>query len=194
MANTRSGAEIAQLVAEYHPAVYRYAYRLTGAVQDAEDLTQQVFLTAQRNIGGLRSLVAAESWLFSILRNSFLRERQRKRPLLAADLDIHVDLIPADPPAEEIDQARLQAALDRLPDHFRLVVVMFYFQGCSYREIAEELDMPIGTVMSRLSRAKDCLRSLWLEPERKPPKAGAARRPGESRVVRGQHERPRGCV
>ena len=99
MADTRSGAEIAQLVAEHHQAVYRYAYRLTGAVQDAEDLTQQVFLTAQRKIGQLRNINAAESWLFSILRNSFLKERQRQRPLLAADLDIDVDLIPTDPPS-----------------------------------------------------------------------------------------------
>jgi RNA polymerase sigma-70 factor (ECF subfamily) len=181
MANTRSGAEIAQLVAEHHQAVYRYAFRLTGAVQDAEDLTQQVFLTAQRKLGQLRNINAAESWLFSILRNRFLKERQRQRPALAADLAVNVELIPTDPPSEEIDQARLQDALNRLPNHFRLVVVMFYFQQCSYREIAEELEMPIGTVMSRLSRAKDCLRSLWFEPERKPPRP--APHGGRAKVV-----------
>jgi RNA polymerase sigma-70 factor (ECF subfamily) len=176
MADTHSGGDIAQLVARHHQAVYRYAYRLTGGVQDAEDLTQSVFLAAQRKIGQLRNIKAAESWLFSILRNAFLKERQRRRPRPAADLDIDVDLIAAEGPTEEIDQARLQDALDRLPDHFRLVVVMFYFQGCSYREIAEELDMPIGTVMSRLSRAKDCLRSLWAEPERMPASRGSRKR------------------
>ncbi len=142
MAKTRSGAEIAQLVAEHHPAVYRYAYRLTGAVQDAEDLTQHVFLTAQRKIGQLRNIKAAESWLFSILRNSFLRERRRQRPTLAADLDINVDLIATGPPTEEIDQARLQDALDRLPDHFRLVVVMFYFQQCSTARLPRSWKCP----------------------------------------------------
>ncbi len=179
MADTHLGGEIAQLVARHHQSVYRYAYRLTGGVQDAEDLTQSVFLAAQRKIGQLRNIEAAESWLFSILRNAFLKERQRRRPLAAADLDIDVDLIAAEGPTEEIDQARLQDALDRLPDHFRLVVVMFYFEGRSYREIAQELDMPIGTVMSRLQQGEGLPADAL---DRAGAEAGPARRPQESRA------------
>ncbi len=164
--------DVAQLVAEHHQAVYRYAYRLTGSVHDAEDLTQEVFLTAQRKMGQLRSIGAARSWLFTILRNCFLKARTRRRPASAVDLDINVDSIADDAPHEglgegEIDQAKLQEALNRLPDVSRLVVVMFYFEECSYREIAERLEMPIGTVMSRLARAKDRLRAIMSEPDQK---------------------------
>ena len=166
MAEHRSAVNVAQLVAEHHQAVYRYAYRLTGSTQDAEDLAQQVFLVAQRKLGQLRKLDSARKWLFVILRHCFLRDRQRRRPVLAVDLKLNVDSIPADPPGEEIDRDRLQRALDELPEAFRLVLVMFYFEDCSYREIAERLDVPIGTVMSRLARAKGHLRAILFEAER----------------------------
>jgi RNA polymerase sigma-70 factor, ECF subfamily len=157
--------DVAQLVAEHHQAVYRYAYRLTGSAQDAEDLTQRVFLAAQRKIGQLRILDKARAWLFAILRNCFLKDRQRQRPVLAADLSLKMDLIAASPPRKGADRDQLQDALDQLPDIFRLVVVMFYFEECSYREIAERLEMPIGTVMSRLARAKGHLRSILFASE-----------------------------
>ena len=165
MADARSGLDIAQLVAEHHRAVYQYAYRLTGSVQDAEDLAQQVFLIAQRKIGQLRNMDAAGSWLFAILRNCFLKDKQRRRPAMAVDLALNIDSIAEDAPPDEVDHGQLQEALNRLPDAFRLVVVMFYFEECSYREIADELKVPIGTVMSRLARAKDQLRSIMFEPE-----------------------------
>ncbi len=167
MAKAQATPDIARLVAEHHASVYRYAYRLTGAVHDAEDLTQQTFLTAQRKMGDLRNIDAARGWLFTVLRNCFLRQRQRRRPVLAADLDVHLD-----PPAPEAaandssDSARLQQALNRLPDAFRLAVTMFYFEGRSYREIADELGVPLGTVMSRLARAKGYLRSALVDAEK----------------------------
>jgi len=182
MADGRSGLDIVDLVAEHHQAVYRYAYRLTGSVQDAEDLTQQVFLAAQRKIGQLWNMDAARSWLFAILRNCFLKHRQVRRPALAGDLAVNLDLVAPPPASEVIDNDRLQIALNRLPDGFRLVVAMFYFEGCSYREIAKQLEMPIGTVMSRLSRAKSRLRSLLCETE----KIGgreAMERDGRARIV-----------
>jgi RNA polymerase sigma-70 factor (ECF subfamily) len=168
MADARSGPDIAQLVADHHKAVYQYAYRLTGSVQDAEDLAQQAFLIAQRKIGQLRNMDAAGSWLFAILRNCFLKDKQSRRPALAGDLALNIDSIADDVPLDKMDRAdgeQLQDALNRLPDAFRLVVVMFYFEECSYREIADQLEMPIGTVMSRLARAKDQLRSILFEPE-----------------------------
>ena len=72
MADDRTSMDIAQLVAEHHQAVYAYAFRLSGSVPDAEDLTQQVFLAAQRKLGQLRNLESVRSWLFAILRNCFL--------------------------------------------------------------------------------------------------------------------------
>jgi RNA polymerase sigma-70 factor, ECF subfamily len=163
MAAQRSSADIAQLVSEHHAAVYGYAYRLTGSVHDAEDLAQQTFLVAQEKIGELRKMEAVKSWLFAILRNAFLKQRQRVRPRLATDVNLEVDNLKTTTPKEEIDSDLLQAALDRLPDASRLVVTMFYFEGSSYKEIARQLDLPIGTVMSRLARAKASLRSILFE-------------------------------
>ena len=170
MADARSELDIAQLVAEHHRAVYQYAYRLSGSVQDAEDLAQQVFLTAQRKMGQLRNMDAAGSWLFAILRNCYLKDRQRRRPTLAVDLALNIDAIAEAMPLEGIERGPLQEALNRLPELFRVVVVMFYFEECSYREIADQLEMPIGTVMSRLARAKSQLRSILFESEQEKPR------------------------
>ena len=152
---------------QFNAAAYRYAYRLTGSVHDAEDLTQHVFLAAQQKMGQLRNMDSARNWLFAILRNRFLKDRQRRRPVLATDLTLNLESVADAPPQDGGDADRLQHALNRLPDAFRLVVLMFYFEECSYREIAERLQMPIGTVMSRLARAKGHLRSLLFEPESK---------------------------
>jgi RNA polymerase sigma-70 factor, ECF subfamily len=152
--------DVARLVVEHHQAIYRYAYRLTGSVHDAEDLSQQTFMVAQRKLPQLREANTARSWLFSILRNSFLRDRSRRRPVPAGNLQLNLDSIPAEVPViEKIDDRRLQEALNQLPEAFRIVVLMFYFENCSYIEIAQELDLPVGTVMSRLARAKRHLRT-----------------------------------
>lgn len=156
--------DIAQLVAEHHQVVYRYAFRLTGAVPDAEDLTQQVFLAAQQNLGQLRKQEAVRSWLFAVLRNAFLKMLRQRRPQPAANLDLNLDHVPAEIPDEDgIDGQRLQRALDELPENYRLVVVMYFYEDASYREIAEQLEIPMGTVMSRLARAKQHLRARLSE-------------------------------
>lgn len=166
MADEQPRMDIAQMVAEHHQAVYRYAYRLSGGVPDAEDLTQQVFLVAQQKLGQLRNAASARGWLFAILRSCFLKTRARRTPVPAANLRLNVDTIPAEVPDEgDIDRERLQEAIDQLPSVFRLVLVMFYFEECSYRDIAESLDLPIGTVMSRLARAKGHLRSKLFDPD-----------------------------
>lgn len=147
------------LVAEHHAAVYRYAYRLCGSPHDAEDLSQQTFLAAQRKLEQLRDAASGRAWLFAILRNIWLKSLARRVPVPAANLDLDMEDLPAAGPSPQpFDPQRLQAALDELAPEFKLVVLMFYFEGCSYREMAAELDLPLGTVMSRLSRAKAHLR------------------------------------
>jgi RNA polymerase sigma-70 factor (ECF subfamily) len=151
---------IAQLIADHHQAVYRYAYRLAGSVADAEDLTQQVFLIAHEKREQVRSPETVRTWLFTVLRNAFLKGCQKRRPIPAGSIDFLLDSIPAQaPPADEIDREKLQQALEELPPQYRVVVSMFYYEDCSYREIAEKLSLPMGTVMSRLARAKALLRS-----------------------------------
>mgnify|MGYP002622736649 CR=1 FL=1 len=156
--------DIVRLVGEHHEAVYRYAYRLCGAAADAEDLTQQVFLTAQTKLDQLRNPQSARAWLFTVLRNCYLKSRRRRVPMAAADAQVNVDEIPAELPEESFDSEQLQAALDSLDDDFKVVLLLFYFEDCSYREIADRLELPMGTVMSRLSRAKGHLRAKLLEP------------------------------
>jgi RNA polymerase sigma-70 factor (ECF subfamily) len=157
--------DIAALIAAHHRAVYRYAYRLTGRQAEAEDLTQQTFLVAQQRLHQLREPERAAAWLFSILRNGYFKARARRQPVAAASLELDVDRIPEEIAVDDIDRQELQAALDELPDDFRLVLVMFYFQEYSYKEIAAELQISIGTVMSRLARAKGRLRQRLLAAE-----------------------------
>jgi RNA polymerase sigma-70 factor (ECF subfamily) len=165
-ANCRQPLDVETLVAEHGPVLYRYAYRLTGLAADAEDLTQQVFLTALAKLDQLREPAAARSWLFSVLRRAFLRQQRKPRPQPAANFDVNVDLLAVDVPEEmALDSEELQRAIDELPDEYKLVLVGFYFEDCSYKELAERLELPIGTVMSRLSRAKGYLRAQLLGPD-----------------------------
>ncbi|HEY1598629.1 MAG TPA: RNA polymerase sigma factor [Pirellulales bacterium] len=165
MADSPSDFPIARLVVDHHADVYRYAYRLCGSTADAEDLTQQTFLAAQVKLTQLRAVESARAWLFAILRNCYLKSR-RRAPLPAANVELNVNEIPAQPPPESVvDRERLQAALNALPDDYKLVLLLFYFEEYSYREIADRLDIPLGTVMSRLSRAKGQLRGRLFELE-----------------------------
>jgi RNA polymerase sigma-70 factor, ECF subfamily len=171
MAEQCGNLDIARLVAEHHAAVYRYAYRLSRSAADAEDLTQEVFLAAQQNLGQLRDPALGLSWLFTILRNRYLKNAQRRRPVVAANLKLNLDGF-AEPVQEEpIDPQRLQGLLDELPEKHRFVLVMFYFDNCSYKQIADELGLPMGTVMSRIARAKAHLRARLVETELCPPGA-----------------------
>ena len=149
------------LVAAHYAAVYRYAYRLSGNAADAEDVTQQAFLRAQRSIDQLRNLEQADRWLLRIARNEFLRSRTRQA----------TQSLNSDPPvfsqeggganSRGEDVEFVQNSLASLPEEYRLPVLLFYFEELSYREIASELNIPIGTVMSRLSRAKSYLRERF---------------------------------
>lgn len=155
--------EIARLIGEHHRALYRYAFRLAGRVADAEDLTQQTFVVAQQKIHQVRDPAKVRPWLYTVLRNCFLKSRRKQRPASAGDLELDIDAVAEPlPAAEQIDRRELQAAIDALPDEFKLVVVMFYFEECSYKEIAAKLEVPMGTVMSRLARAKGRLRRQLL--------------------------------
>ncbi len=153
--------DIAQLVADHHRGVFGYAFWLTGSIHDAEDLTQQVFLIAQQRLGQLRNSASVRTWLFAILRGCFGKSCRKRRPVLAGSVALNMDTVAEHTSPElDIDPEHLHQVLGQLPDRYRLVLMMFYFEDLSYREIAEHLDLPIGTVMSRLARAKSQLRAL----------------------------------
>jgi len=155
--------EISQLVDQHYEPVFRFAYRLSGTSHEAEDISQQAFLDAQRKLDTLRDPDKVRAWLFMIVRNLY-RRRIRDRvtrgefalEVLADPIDQKQD---SDKRVEQaLDSESLQQVLNELPEEFRSVLLLFYFRELSYREIAEQLDVPIGTVMSRLSRGKKQLR------------------------------------
>ena len=166
--------DLSALVLTHHAVVYRYACRLCGCPTEAEDLTQQTFLIAQQKLHQLREPQRACSWLLAIVRNCFLKSFRKTRPTPAQDVDLVMEHVAeATPEIECIDREELTTALTELPDEFRLVLLMFYFEELSYQAIADQLEVPIGTVMSRLSRAKGHLRRK-LSPDQTPKAARPA--------------------
>jgi RNA polymerase sigma-70 factor, ECF subfamily len=154
---------IERLVEENYVALYRYAYRLSGSSADAEDLVQDSFCKAQQNLKQLRDQTRARPWLFSILRNAYLHRVRAEKSQPCVSLETAGDV--AEPLPEslpDVDPEQLQQALNELPEVYRTPIILFYFEEFSYRDVAEQMDLPIGTVMSRLARAKGYLRSRLL--------------------------------
>ncbi len=155
-----------QLVETYYAALYRFALSLTRSSSDASDLTQQTFFIWATKGETLREVTKAKSWLFTTLYREFLRTRRRDSRMTAID-----ELSPAeqDPPDVEhdtinkMDAQLVLEALQEVDPAFREPVTLFYLQDLSYIEIAEILSVPIGTVMSRLSRGKAQLRARLAE-------------------------------
>jgi RNA polymerase sigma-70 factor (ECF subfamily) len=165
MGKPGSPQTIQRLVEEYYMPLYRYAYRLSGSSADAEDLTQEAFCKAQTHYDQLRDPSRARPWLFSILRNAYLHRVRAERQQHCVSLDSVGDLAEPLPAAlPDIDPEHLQQALNDLPEAFRTPIILYYFEDFGYRDIAEQMDLPMGTVMSRLARAKAYLRSRLLEP------------------------------
>jgi RNA polymerase sigma-70 factor (ECF subfamily) len=165
MVDGGTATQTAQWVADHHEVLYRYAYRLSGVSADAEDLVQQVFLIAHQNAHQVRDAKCVRGWLFAVLRHCYCKQRRRRGPLPAASVELDVNQLAADAVSDPIDQSGLQKAIDSLADDFKIVVLMFYFEYQSYRQIAEQLQIPLGTVMSRLARAKAQLRRQLFDEE-----------------------------
>lgn len=153
-----------EIVREHSARVYRLAYRLTGNRQDAEDLTQEVFVRVFRSLSSYTP-GTFEGWLHRITTNLFLdmaRRRQRIRfDALPEDVDDRWAGREAGPElAWEHNNLDLdvQAALDTLPPDFRAAVVLCDIEGLSYEEIAATLDVKLGTVRSRIHRGRALLR------------------------------------
>lgn len=152
-----------RLVETYYAALYRFALSLARNTSDASDLTQQTFFIWAKKGHTLRDGAKAKTWLFTTLYREFLRLRRHGGRTTAIE-----DLPPneQDPPdvdADVIDKLDAQLVLEALqevPLVFREPLALFYLQDLSYLEIAEILDVPIGTVMSRLSRGKAQLRAV----------------------------------
>jgi RNA polymerase sigma-70 factor (ECF subfamily) len=157
------------LVREYQQKIYALCRRLTGAHQSADDLAQETFIKAYFALAKFDSRWPFYPWLRKIAVNTslnYLKARNRERPLLDEAMAGRRD---GSRPAQDLPQARLEQAefeekfrtsVGSLPEEQRSVFVLRFYEGLSYEEISRALDLPHGTVMSRLSRARQKLKAL----------------------------------
>jgi len=167
-----------QIVEDHSARVYRLAYRLTGNAHDAEDLTQEVFVRVFRSLHTYQP-GTFEGWLHRITTNLFLDSARRKSRIrfdaLPEDADNRLPSPVATPDAAYLNQtfdADVEAALASLSPEFRAAVVLCDVEGLSYEEIADVLDLKMGTVRSRIHRGRAMLRSALAH---RAPSAGRVR-------------------
>jgi len=168
-----------RLVLAYQDRVYNQAFRVLGDSQSADDAAQEAFISAYKNLRSFRG-GSFRAWLLRIVTNACYDElrRRKRRPTIAlepvddAGEEIESPHWIADPgelPEQNVERSELgqaiQACLDQLPEDFRVVVVLVDVQGLDYLEAAEAIGKPLGTVKSRLARARnqmrECLQGFW---------------------------------
>lgn len=148
------------IVAAYHEHLYRFAFSLAGNPDDASELTQETFCRLLSKGSQLRDASKVKTWLFTTLYRVFLGWKRHENRFPHFDICSVQEQLPALTP-ESADAADSETVMDEalaIEEHYRAPLVLYYLQGLSYREIAQTLDLPIGTVMSRLSRGKDLIR------------------------------------
>ena len=160
------------LVRRHERTIFNVAYRLTGSYDDAADIAQDAFVRAWNNLKAFRGDAAFSTWLHRIVTNAFLDDRKRRRARPTRSLNEVMELEensvsrqfedPSPGPAAiaEGDERRrvLERAIQTLPEAQRIMIVLYHTQGMAYEEIAEITHLPIGTVKSRLNRARLALR------------------------------------
>jgi RNA polymerase sigma-70 factor (ECF subfamily) len=151
--------------------LYNFAHWLTQDRQEAEDLVQETYVKALKGFRSFQPGTNFRAWIYQILRNTFLTSRTGLKSMVAVPLEFGSDLeiLPAanDTPEtillQRSDQQLVQEALGRLPVPYREVLLLCEFEEMSYQEISTTLAVPMGTVMSRLSRARRALRNAVQE-------------------------------
>lgn len=173
-----AGREFADGLATVLDSAYGTALRLTGNEADAEDLVQDAALLAYRGFGGFRSGSNFRAWFYRILVNRFYSTyRRRRRAGVALGLDdvaetrlveradaagLAVGSDPAEMLLDRLDGELIEEAMQSLPDDFRAAAALYFLDDLSYQNIADALDIPVGTVRSRLHRARRLLQAaLW---------------------------------
>src|SRR5438309_8768425 len=172
-------ARFSELAMEYMGSLYSAALRMTRNPSDAEDLVQETYLKAYRAFGSFQEGTNLKAWLYRILTNTFINSyRARRRRPEQTELDDVEELylyrrlggleaVSAGRSAEEevlehFTEAEVKEAVESLPEQFRMAVLLADVEGFSYKEIADILEIPIGTVMSRLHRGRKLLQKrLW---------------------------------
>lgn len=159
-------ASQAWIVNRWTQPLYRFAYRMLGNEQDARDATQDTMVKVLRNLHRYDPNRAFSTWVFGIARNTCIDEhRRRKRRSYESAPDV-ADQGPT--PLQQVTTAErsdaLHEALQQIPPMYREVLIMYHFEHLKYAEIADTLDIPLGTVMNRIFRARRKMRDI-LEPQ-----------------------------
>lgn len=182
--NPKMQARFNQTVLPHIDAAYNLARWVMRNDQDAEDAVQDAYIRAFRHFEGYRG-ENARAWLLRIVRNTCytaLRQQRAYEADLSLDDMVALPGLASNPETivlQRLDIARLKAALDELPMEFREVVVLCELEGMSYREIAEIVDIPLGTVMSRLARARRKLQERLTAMEELPVQSSPTTRKGK---------------
>jgi len=143
--------------------VFRYALRTLGNVQDANDATQDTMVKLLRNLHRYQDRWRFITWVLTIARNTCIDEFRRRRRLVYTEIPEVADTSagPQELSSRKERAERLHEALDTLPPLYRDVLVLYHFEHLKYKEIAEMLGIPIGTVMNRIFRARHKLRDAY---------------------------------
>ena len=162
----------AQLVRTYENKIYHLALRMSGSPDDAGDIAQEAFLAAWRGLPAFRGEAGFATWLYRLASNAAIdylrRQRKQRGELSLDDEELGLDAVDAGPgpqdaaEGEEVRSA-VAAGLGALSEGHRQVLVLRELQGLSYEEIAAVLAVDLGTVKSRISRARSALRKILLE-------------------------------
>lgn len=172
-------ASLNTLIRKYETRAYHYAYRLTRNQEEAADIVAEGFLRVFNALGNFKGQSAFTTWLYRILTNCFLdiRKRERARPSVSLEAalqtpDGEVERQVEDPrptPDRRLESSErergVEDAIGMLPEYQRAMIVMYHAEDMSYEDIAAALDLPIGTVKSRLNRARLNLRELLIKDE-----------------------------
>lgn len=154
-------SEFAELVDSHYQALFRFGVSLTRDADRAADLVQETFCIWAEKGDQLRDRSKAKTWLFTTLHREFLSQRRRAAKFSDEPMDEGLTgalSAPEDDAERQMDGQRALDILGSLEETYRAPLALFYLQQHSYKEIATILDIPIGTVMSRLSRGKEMLR------------------------------------
>jgi RNA polymerase sigma-70 factor (ECF subfamily) len=148
------------VVALHHENLYRFAFSLAGNADDAAELTQETYVRLLTKGSQLRDHARVKTWLFTTLYRIFAGWKRHAHRFPHLEICSVEGELPAITPelADEMDGDSIMETALELDEHFRVPLVLYYLQSLTYREIAQVLELPIGTVMSRLSRGKDLLR------------------------------------
>ena len=171
------GLDFDSLVASYYEPLYQFALSLARDEADACDLTQQTFCIWAAKGHQLRDASKVKTWLFTTLHREFLGARRRQVRFPHIELESAAPELPAvlPPTVNRLDAGQVLDSLARLDEIYQAPVALFYLQDCSYNEIAEILDVPLGTVKSRLTRGLGRLHQLLADdaagPQPPPPKS-----------------------